>query len=645
MSGQLGSLVISLTADMARFSSDMGKANKIAQDNAKSISSHFDAIGSAASKAAGFIAGLGGAAALGALVKNSINAADELSKMSQKVGVNISQLSGMAYAAGLADVSTEQLSKGMGKLNKAMYEASNGGKTQVDTFKALGVSVTDSTGQLRKSDAVMMDIAERFSKMEDGAAKTALAMKVFGKSGADMIPLLNGGREEMRKNTEEARRFGNVLTEEAGRQAEEFNDNLTRLNAVSGGLARALVIEIVPAVNELAAAMLSLVNVDSGSWVKQQLRDWHDFHSGVDQIIRDIAIKAGSGNGVWNWLTKGGRAEIQAELQASQQLYEHQMESNAAQFGNSVKAKAPLKIKKDEFETPTGAGKTGKAYDANAAWFEMMKNEMGINEAFAQARISYAAAEKKLTDEAIKAADEASAAWFKMAEEQMGQMEALDQARASYGVKDLVAEGQKLSDRYQEILMYQKELYDSSPWLGMEQGLKDYIKEVGPLGEAFEDLAFNSMQTAEDAFVDFVHTGKLSFSELADSIIADLIRIQVQQTITKPLAGLLGEGLSLFSGMLGSSGYTGGLDRAAATSTYDGAFDVPQYALGTNYVPKDGLAYLHEGEAVIPTEFNKPGAGDMSVSVGPINVTSGAIASELRTEIESTVVKVMRRHS
>ncbi|MBV5337038.1 MAG: hypothetical protein J0653_03420, partial [Deltaproteobacteria bacterium] len=79
------------------------------------------------------------------------------------------------------DVSTEQLGKGMGKLAKTMYEAFKDGKgSAADTFRNLGVAVADSSGKIRATDAVMMDVAERLSTMEDGAAKTAISMEIFG---------------------------------------------------------------------------------------------------------------------------------------------------------------------------------------------------------------------------------------------------------------------------------------------------------------------------------------------------------------------------------------------------------------------------------------------------------------------------------
>jgi hypothetical protein len=71
--------------------------------------------------------------------------------------------------------------------------------------------------------------------MKDGANKTAIAVELFGRSGANLIPLLNGGARALSDATDEATRFGLIVSTEAGRAAEQLNDNLTRLGAVVRG--------------------------------------------------------------------------------------------------------------------------------------------------------------------------------------------------------------------------------------------------------------------------------------------------------------------------------------------------------------------------------------------------------------------------
>jgi hypothetical protein len=195
----------------------------------------------------------GAAAAIAASVRGSINSADEMSKTAQKFGVPIDTLSRLAYAGKYADVSLETLGKGIAKLSKNMADIAMGsGKDAERAFDALGVSITDTNGKLRSSQDVIYDIADRFAAMPNGVAKTALAIKLFGKSGAELIPLLNSGSAGLREMGEEAERLGFVLDQESGAAAEAFNDKLTRIGAVFEGLSNKLMVAVLPALNYLA---------------------------------------------------------------------------------------------------------------------------------------------------------------------------------------------------------------------------------------------------------------------------------------------------------------------------------------------------------------------------------------------------------
>ena len=83
-------------------------------------------------------------------------------------------------------------------LSRTMSAAKDGGEEQSKAFKKLGVSVKDTKGNLRSAGDVMTDIQAKLSTLPDGAEKTALAMKLLGKSGADMIPFLDMDAEEMK---------------------------------------------------------------------------------------------------------------------------------------------------------------------------------------------------------------------------------------------------------------------------------------------------------------------------------------------------------------------------------------------------------------------------------------------------------------
>lgn len=86
------------------------------------------------------------------------------------------------------------------------------------------------------------------------------------------------------------------------------------------------------------------------------------------------------------------------------------------------------------------------------------------------------------------------------------------------------------------------------PFDGAIQGLREYFGETADLFETIRAGVGQAFKGMEDALVGFVTTGKLNFKSLANSILADLARIAIQNAITRPLAGALESALGSFAG-------------------------------------------------------------------------------------------------
>jgi hypothetical protein len=188
-------------------------------------------------------------AAIGA--SHKIELLDQLDKLSEKTGLTVEQLSVLRYQGELANVPLEELAKGAQKLAKTMAEAAGGGAEASATFKAIGVDVKDSSGGLKPFDVLLGEVADKFAHYEDGPAKAALAQRLFGKSGADLIPLLNQGSEGLAKQKKEAQELGIVLGGDVAKNAAEFNDNLTRLKLTAEAAAIAIGGKLLPILNDL----------------------------------------------------------------------------------------------------------------------------------------------------------------------------------------------------------------------------------------------------------------------------------------------------------------------------------------------------------------------------------------------------------
>lgn len=194
-------------------------------------------------------------AVLFGIAKSTANFGDEQLKTSQKTGVNIRALGGLQFAAKLADVENVQLAQGLKFLSQNMAEAVRGTGDGEQAFKRMGISAVTATGQLRPTEAVLLDVAEAFANTADGAAKTEMATKLFGRAGMELIPFLNQGKVGIQDLMAEAEKLGLVMSEKNAKAAEKFNDDLKRLESTAQGIKLTIGTELISVFQELLDAM------------------------------------------------------------------------------------------------------------------------------------------------------------------------------------------------------------------------------------------------------------------------------------------------------------------------------------------------------------------------------------------------------
>lgn len=239
------SLLLEIGANIARLQSDMAKAQRTVDSFASSAKSVFS----------GIFAGVS-VYGVASFLKSTLDAADNLAKLSEKVGIAVEDLSEYKHIAELSGASLETFAKGVQIMSRNMVDAAQGTGDAKDAFNLLGISLKDAEGQLRSNKQVMIDVAERFSKMQDGATKTALAMKIFGKSGAELIPTLNEGRAGLEKMGAEVDALGIRMTTELANAAEEVNDNLDRMAKSAQGAGIQLLHALMPSLVEISNALV-----------------------------------------------------------------------------------------------------------------------------------------------------------------------------------------------------------------------------------------------------------------------------------------------------------------------------------------------------------------------------------------------------
>ncbi|MFA5551608.1 MAG: hypothetical protein WDA03_08325 [Trueperaceae bacterium] len=178
---------------------------------------------------------VGGALAVGlsvALFKATERAAEyarELENATFRTGLTVEGLQELQHAARSTGVPMELLSTTMQRLQRRAADANGGNKGLKDSFDALGVSLTDTNGEMRSTEDLLGQVADGLNRVENNADRLALAFKIFDTEGGRLLPLLSLGSDGIRELREEARELGLVISGDTILSLSEFHAEVETL--------------------------------------------------------------------------------------------------------------------------------------------------------------------------------------------------------------------------------------------------------------------------------------------------------------------------------------------------------------------------------------------------------------------------------
>ena len=190
------------------------------------------------------------------IAKSTANYGDELIKSSQRMGTSVQDTARLQHAAKLADSDLQGLTSTVGFLSKLMLSASSGNVEAQQTFDRLGISATLSNGSLKGTTQILLEMNDKFRIMPEGPEKTALAMLTLGKTGKDVLPLLNSN---LREAFEESDRLGLTMDTKSAKAAEHFNDELTKLQGAIRGVTNDVGNLLIPKFDAMAHALTTII--------------------------------------------------------------------------------------------------------------------------------------------------------------------------------------------------------------------------------------------------------------------------------------------------------------------------------------------------------------------------------------------------
>jgi hypothetical protein len=237
----IATLSIDLVAQLAKFEADMGRAARIAEAAANRIDRSFVGVGavftgslleSAVKEAVRNLADL-----VPALVQGVANFQD----LEEKTGASAVALAGFQTEADIAGVTADQLAGFMVKLTGTLSKTNDESKGAGGALKALGLDLK-AFRELAPEQQFEL-LAQRLAGFQDGAGKTAIAIALLGKSGAEALPFL----KELGQSTGTLNR----LTGEQIRQADELTDRQARLRSELRQAAQIVALQALPAFTAL----------------------------------------------------------------------------------------------------------------------------------------------------------------------------------------------------------------------------------------------------------------------------------------------------------------------------------------------------------------------------------------------------------
>jgi lambda family phage tail tape measure protein len=585
-------------------------------------------------------------------IGKAIDEMDEMSKAAQKIGVSVESLSGLKFAAEQSGVAFESLQTGLKKLNQNLFDFDTATDAGAQSLKKFGVLVGDDT------TTALGKIADGFESIPDGVQKTATAMAIFGKAGADLIPLLNGGSKSIEELTARAKELGIVFDGVAAKQAELFNDKMSELRTALNGVFIQISTGLLPVLSALTDELTSSVKVGDtwktvGEGIGEAMLDIAESTIvAIDALAsfgRGIAFLAGTAKDLASIRldpTGDGPANLVKRFQDA--FASEPVETAGNKLLETIKrVRERVKEPLDELNKPLrggaggGAGGGGKGEKSDLEkWLDGLKKSADeldsipekmriLSEALTQLKDSgeEGSSAFKVMSDAYKKLNEETAKGNVGAEIELQVQKIKEEAT-------LTAEKMEYLGTAIAFAFEQGDTEGAQILIDMMDKLKGKTDETADqfkkLGDGIEQAIANNANNAVNSFIDNIGQAELSFTDFATSVIKDIAKIVVQLLIMKPIIDSIKGFIGGFSSG-GEVGWEGGFSTRAfaaggsfsgGTGLAQGVYSQPtlfKFAKGGTFGGNIGV--LGEGsgpEAIVP--LKRTASGDLGVQASPVNV-------------------------
>lgn len=248
------SLLGEIFIDKEKATKSLKEIKKEGEDTGKSFSEKFGSIAKTTLKVGTAVVGATTAAVTGlsAMATNVADTAGSIDDSAKKVGTSAEEYQKWAYAAKLGGMETSKLESLMVKQQKAFSDAKEGSASLNEAYERLGININD----IGSSGDAFNEVINALADMEDETTRNALANDIFGKSYADLAPLLAEGSDGIAKWRQECEDLGGVMSNEAVEAGASFGDVIDRVKTACSGMFNNLSVQLLPIIEEFLQLFL-----------------------------------------------------------------------------------------------------------------------------------------------------------------------------------------------------------------------------------------------------------------------------------------------------------------------------------------------------------------------------------------------------
>ena len=253
---EIGALFVRIGADVTGLKAGLNQGEKDVTSFTGKVNSGIASLAKVGASLGGIGIGIAAFAASAFLKTEALGQA--AFDMGEKFGMSGGEASKWIAIAEQLGISNETvgigfkfISKNMGDIQLALSNGHKPAALLTEAFDSLGVKLYDANGKLRSTTDVMNQVADQFAKMPDGAMKTAAAVAIFGRSGSDLIPLLNEGSAGLASMTAKGKELGTVMSTKQVDAAHKAYLAHKQFDAALEGIVNRIGIDLMPTATAL----------------------------------------------------------------------------------------------------------------------------------------------------------------------------------------------------------------------------------------------------------------------------------------------------------------------------------------------------------------------------------------------------------